>query len=205
MKIEWHEEWIDFSAEARNFMDRLLTYEPRKRLGFHGAKEVKEHTFLSETEWDKVMDAEPAFVPKVEDPESTDYFDPRGAIPQLFHDDELVAVGRPPSEASQPSQPSHHLESSPGANAQRILSRDTASTPSDDFGTFNFKNLSLLKQANDDVIKKMKSDQMVQTLGDPVLMHNRKRSLSQRIKKPSCVSTNFEPRVRSDPKTRSVY
>jgi serine/threonine-protein kinase RIM15 len=59
----------------------------------------------------------------------------------------------------------------------------------------------LLKQANDDVIKKMKSDQMVplaQTLGDPVVLHHRKRSLSQRIKKPSSVSTNFEPRVSSE-------
>lgn len=193
MKIDWHEEWIDFSAEARNFMERLLTYEPRKRLGLHGAKEVKEHPFLAEIEWDKVMDAEPAFVPNVEDPESTDYFDPRGAIPQLFHDDELIAVGRPLSEASQLS---HHLESSPGTNSQRVPSRDAISTPgSDDFGTFNFKNLSLLKQANDDVIKKMKSDQMISSLGDPVVMHHRKRSLSQRLKKPSSVSTNFEPRV----------
>lgn len=202
MRIDWHEEWIDFSAEARNFMERLLTHEPRKRLGFQGAKEIKEHAFLSEIDWDKVMDAEPAFVPHVEDPESTDYFDPRGAIPQLFHDDELVAVGRPPSEASQLS---HHLESSPGTNPQRIPSRDATSTPcSDDFGTFNFKNLSLLKQANDDVIKKMKSDQMPplgQTLGDPLVMHHRKRSLSQRIKKPSSVSTNFEPRVSPDCKT----
>jgi len=201
MKIDWHEEWIDFSAEARNFMERLLKYEPRKRLGFHGAKEVKEHSFLSEVEWDKVMDAEPAFVPNVEDPESTDYFDPRGAIPQLFHDDDLIAVGRPPSEASQHS---HHLESSPGTNTQRIPSRDATSTPgSDDFGTFNFKNLSLLKQANDDVIKKMRSDQMIplaQALGDAVVM-GRKRSLSQRIKKPSSVSTNFEPKVSSDRRT----
>lgn len=199
MKIDWHEEWIDFAAEARNFMERLLTYEPRKRLGFHGAKEIKEHSFLAEIKWDKVMDAEPAFVPHVEDPESTDYFDPRGAIPQLFHDDELIAVGRPPSEASQSS---HHLESSPGTIVKRVPSRDATSTPgSDDFGTFNFKNLSLLKQANDDVIKKMKSDQMVpsaQTLGDAVVMHHRKRSLSQRIKKPSSVSTNFEPRVSSE-------
>ncbi|KAG2054885.1 hypothetical protein BDR06DRAFT_1047252 [Suillus hirtellus] len=32
---------------------------------------------------------EAVFIPQVSDPESTDYFDPRGAIPQLFHEEDI--------------------------------------------------------------------------------------------------------------------
>jgi hypothetical protein len=71
-------------------MKRLLTLDPNERLGSGGAEEVKAHAFFAGIDWDKVTASEAAFIPQVTDPESTDYFDPRGAIPQLFHDDELI-------------------------------------------------------------------------------------------------------------------
>ena len=37
-------------------------------------------------------------------------------------------------------------------------------TPQDDFGTFNFRNLPVLKAANDDVIRKMRDEQMLPPL-----------------------------------------
>jgi serine/threonine-protein kinase RIM15 len=208
MKIDWHEEWIEFSHEARNFMERLLVYEPTKRLGINGAKEVKAHPWFAETEWDKVMQSEPAFVPNVEDPESTDYFDPRGAIPQLFQDDETVAIGVPasasdPSAVKSSSDPSSTAESPtkayPPSVGVRSALRDAVATPAiNEFGTFNYKNLPVLKQANDEVIKKLKSEHMAavtNALGDAAALHHRKRSMSRRINKPANVLTNFEMKV----------
>jgi serine/threonine-protein kinase RIM15 len=198
MRIDWHEEWIEFSQDARNFMERLLVFEPSKRLGIKGAKEVKEHSFFAAIEWEKVMQQEPQFVPQVTDPESTDYFDPRGAIPQLFQDDEAVAIGRPPSESGNPPEPPSKLHGHSGA---RSPLRDAIAAPApDEFGTFNFKNLPVLKQANDEVIKKLKSEQMAavtHALGDAAVMHHRRRSISRKINKPTNVLTNFEPKVQS--------
>ncbi|KAG8810783.1 hypothetical protein FRC17_002783, partial [Serendipita sp. 399] len=204
MKIDWHEEWIEFSQAARNFMERLLIYDPTKRLGYNGAKEVKAHAFFAEIEWDKVMQSKPQFVPEVTDPESTDYFDPRGAIPQLFHDDEPVAVNRPLSETGT------LIESPSKAQAGAAIRgplRDAVAAPApDDFGTFNFKNLGVLKQANDEVIKKLKSEQLTavtHALGDAAA-HHRRRSISRRINKPGPVLTNFDTKSMTSPPSPST-
>lgn len=195
-KIEWHEDWIEFSDEARDFMQRLMTIDPNKRLGAKGAAEVKAHPFLATIEWDKVTTTEAAFIPQVTDPESTDYFDPRGAIPQLFHDDDdQVAIANssdsPTADASSSMPP-------PSLPVPIAHSRDATSSPgSDDFGSFSFKNLPILKQANDDVIRKLKTDQLAplaHTLSDPSGFHSRKRSVSTRIKKPPSVVTTSDPK-----------
>lgn len=180
-KIEWHEDLIDFSPEVMDFMNRLMASDPKQRLGYNGASEVKEHAWLKDIDWDTVTTTEAQFVPQVTDPESTDYFDARGALPQLFQDEEPVEVtGRP--------------EDSPQTTA---ASRHSNSPANDEFGLFNFKNLPVLKQANEDVIRKLKTDQavsMTQALSDPVQMH-RRRSVS--VRKPQSLVTNPDPRVRS--------
>lgn len=177
-------------------MQQLLFLDPSLRLGSRGAEEVKAHPFFSGIDWDKVTTTEAAFIPQVTDPESTDYFDPRGAIPQLFHDDDQIAVtGQSITEipevtdiASPPAQP---IPSSSG-------SRDNVTSPSsDDFGSFSFKNLPILKQANDDVIRKLKTDQMTplsHAFSESGVTHQRKRSVSQRLKKPPSVVTNIDPK-----------
>ncbi|KAJ3511942.1 hypothetical protein NLJ89_g3814 [Agrocybe chaxingu] len=74
---------------------------------------------------------------------------------------------------------------------------------SDDFGSFSFKNLPVLKQANDDVIRKLKTDQMApitHALTEPAnYQHQRKRSVSQRIKKPPSVVTTMGPGMSAGP------
>ncbi|KDQ29312.1 Serine/threonine protein kinase RIM15 [Pleurotus ostreatus PC15] len=189
--IEWHEDWVDFSDEARDFMQRLMTLDPTQRLGAKGAEEVKAHPFLADIDWDKVTTTEAAFIPQVTDPESTDYFDPRGAIPQLFHDDDQVALTNRPGD-------SPVADTSLPPLAIPIPSRDSNISPSgDDFGSFSFKNVPILKQANDDVIRKLKTDQMApltHTLSEPGI-HSRKRSVSQRFKKPPSVITATDNKV----------
>lgn len=191
--IDWHEDWYEFSDEAHAFMQRLMTINPAVRLGSQGAEEVKAHPFFDDLEWDKVTSTEAAFIPQVTDPESTDYFDPRGAIPQLFHDDEQVAV------AGQSSQNSPVVDSSmPPPSMPIPMGGREPVTPStsDDFGSFSFKNLPVLKQANDDVIRKLKTDQMVpltHAISETTGLHSRRRSLSTRLKKPPSVVTTSDP------------
>ncbi|TFK55894.1 kinase-like protein [Heliocybe sulcata] len=193
-QIEWHEDWIEYSDEARDFMERLLTLDPSRRLGANGAGEVKDHAWFHDIEWDKVTSAEAAFIPQVTDPESTDYFDPRGAIPALFHEEEAVAV------SGQPSRESPAMSPEPGAHSTTapmpiLGNREMSTPPDEDFGAFSFKNLPVLKQANDEVIRKLRSDQMAplaHTLSDPSNLHTRKRSISQRVKKPPSVVTAID-------------
>ncbi|KXN83737.1 Serine/threonine-protein kinase cek1 [Leucoagaricus sp. SymC.cos] len=193
--IEWHEDWIEFSEEARDFIKSLLSLDPGERLGSNGAEEVKAHPFLVGIDWAKVTTTEAAFIPQVTDPESTDYFDPRGAIPQLFQDDDAIAI------ATQSSQGSPVISSAmpPPSLPVPIAHKEPASSSgSDDFGSFSFKNLPVLKQANDDVIRKLKTDQMApltHALSEPT--HNRRKSLSARIKKPPSVVTTLDSKIQA--------
>jgi serine/threonine-protein kinase RIM15 len=179
---------VEFSDEARDLMQRLMCIDPCARLGAGGADEVKGHPFFEGIEWDKVTSTEAAFIPQVSDPESTDYFDPRGAIPQLFHEED-IAISNPMDSPSLTLPP-------PAQPIPLLGSRDAAPSPaSDDFGSFSFKNLPVLKQANDDVIRKLKTDQlapMAHTLSDPVGSHSRRKSTSQRFKKPPSVVTALD-------------
>lgn len=180
-------------------MKALMTLDPNDRLGAGGADEVKRHPFFAGIDWDQVTTTEAAFIPQVDDPESTDYFDPRGAIPQLFHDDDQILQG------SAPDSPSSATSTMPPPSLPLPIA-GRSDTPlsggSDDFGSFNFKNVPVLKQANDDVIRKLKTDQMApisHALTEPILHHHRSRSVSQRIKKPPSVVTTMDPRIPAGP------
>ncbi|EGO03224.1 hypothetical protein SERLA73DRAFT_129494, partial [Serpula lacrymans var. lacrymans S7.3] len=144
---------VEFSDEVRNFMQILMTINVGTHLGANRAEEVKAHPFFKGIEWDKDTTTKAAFIPQVTDPELTDYFDPRGAIPRLFHDDYQLAL------SSQLATDSPNLTSLPS--------------------THSIPNLPILKQANDDVIRKLKMDHLVpmtHTLSDLTNMHSGKQS-----------------------------
>ncbi|EED84670.1 protein kinase response regulator receiver domain-containing protein [Postia placenta Mad-698-R] len=201
-RFEWHDDFIEMSNEAKDFIKRLLTLDPSDRLGANGADEVKTHPFFAGIDWDKVTMTEAAFIPQVTDPESTDYFDPRGAVLQLFHDNEQPQTTDSPPIGVDTINPAV-------ASAPPALANDHAASPSDDdFGSFSFKNLPVLKQANDDMIRKMKTDQMAplaQTLSEPNTGHARRKSVSARVnlKKPANVTISTDnggkPSVTSPP------
>ncbi|KAI7853588.1 hypothetical protein BDC45DRAFT_148991 [Circinella umbellata] len=96
-RIDWHEDVIEVSPEARDFMERLMTLDPEKRLGANGSDEVKNHPFFKNINWDTLLTESPAFVPQPADMEDTEYFDLRGAtmLNQHHHEDgEEGAEGR---------------------------------------------------------------------------------------------------------------
>ena len=180
-RIEWHEEDIEVSPAARDLMDRLMCSDPTRRLGARGADEVKQHAFFAGIDWATIATSEASFVPETADPESTDYFDPRGAA-QTFHDDDGVQVLKQPEPL--------HLAGAQASPISTAASREMNEViddieSQDDFGAFNFKNLPVLKQANDDVIRKLRSDSMApigQTLEGGQSMARRPRSLSIKLR-----------------------
>lgn len=189
-RVEWHEDLIEFSEEARDFMERLIVTDPYRRLGSNGAQEVKEHPFFAGIEWDKVMQSKAQFIPQVTDPESTDYFDPRGATSLLFNDEEMGQRSEA-SKCTTDSQTSEDILHVSTTQSLPVLPPPgIQSSASDDFGAFSFKNLPVLKQANDDVIRRLRSDSQAQSLAEPAMLHTRRKSLSQRIKKPTNVVTD---------------
>lgn len=193
--VEWHEDYVEISDEARDFIQRLLILDPTQRLGANGADEVKRHPFFAGIDWNAVTTTEAAFIPQVTDPESTDYFDPRGAVLQLFNEDDLLSQDNGAFTDSPQTGPQPLVSATQSAPLP-IANREAASTPSDDdFGSFSFKNLPVLKQANDDVIRKLRTDQLApltHTLSEPTPLHSRRKSISNRIKKPSSVITTME-------------
>lgn len=161
-RIEWHEDEVDISDEARDFMERLLCSDATRRLGANGSDEIKAHPFLADIEWDNLLAGQVDFVPKISDPESTDYFDPRGATAQVFDTADVVegsGTGDAPLVHRTQSAPPQRPTAAELRRAPRERS-ETAPLPSEDFGTFNFRNLPVLKQANDEVIRKLRDEQM---------------------------------------------
>ncbi|KAJ2031277.1 rim15, signal transduction response regulator [Coemansia sp. S610] len=69
----------DISPEARDFITRLLCRDPKKRLGYNGAAEVKAHPIFAGINWDTLLETQPGFVPGFVDAEDTQLFDSRGA------------------------------------------------------------------------------------------------------------------------------
>lgn len=129
-RIHWPENdedlWI--SDEARDLMERLMCTNPADRIGARGADEIKKHPFFADINWETLCTSEASFVPVVSEEISTDYFDNRGLI-ELPEELEVGnAVPDPVGES--PSSV-------------------------DDFGTFNFRNLSASKAANDQVVMDM--------------------------------------------------
>lgn len=173
-KLEWHEDVIEISREAQDFIDRLLVADPARRLGCKGASEVKAHPFLDGVDWDNLLLQPVDFVPQVNDPESTDYFDPRGATGQEDYKEkdadvtDQVATSGDPALADDPAIqqmqpiPTPFTENIEPPRAPRDRSETApAGNQHDDFGAFNFRNLTVLKQANDDVIRKLKDEQLL--------------------------------------------
>ncbi|KAI8920021.1 hypothetical protein DFJ77DRAFT_546142 [Powellomyces hirtus] len=87
-RIDWCEEEVELSSEARDLMEQFMCSDIETRLGTHGAEPVKTHLFFKETNWETLLGEEAAFVPKIKGVEDTDYFDDRGAAGIPVHEEE---------------------------------------------------------------------------------------------------------------------
>ena len=64
---------IEFTDEAKDFIDRLLNPNPKLRLGYNGIDDIKKHPFFDGIQWDKIMDLPAPFKPGGRDID-TEYF-----------------------------------------------------------------------------------------------------------------------------------
>jgi microtubule-associated serine/threonine kinase len=86
-KIDWDQLTSDvdpdssediFCQDATNLIEQLLEHDPSKRLGtLGGAYEIRTHPFCSCINWNTLLREKADFVPVLESPDDTSYFDTR--------------------------------------------------------------------------------------------------------------------------------
>ncbi|KAJ5817452.1 CheY-like superfamily [Penicillium robsamsonii] len=184
-RINWPDDPEEHtSAESLDLMNRLMTLNPRDRIGANveekfpnGGAEICSHPWLSDINWDTLLEDKAQFVPNIENPEDTEYFDARGATLQSFAEeledenspqpsvtagpdrphDALFKVRSQVNSSKRPLMPLHippHVRDARDSRSRRLSEPALA----DDFGSFNFKNLPMLEKANKDVIQKMRQE-----------------------------------------------
>lgn len=184
-RINWPDEPEELATpEAIDLMNKLMTMNPRERIGANvnekfpgGGTEIRNHPWFSDINWDTLLEDKAQFVPNLENPEDTDYFDGRGATLQAFAEElegDEHSPQPPMTPGSYPDRPHDALFKvrSQGSSFKRPLMplhipphvRDSRnrrlSEPAlaDDFGSFTFKNLPMLEKANKDVIQKLRQE-----------------------------------------------
>ena len=138
-QIAWDSD-IPIAPDAYDLMNRLMCMDRKQRLGANGVEEIKTHPYFHGIDWAHLTDTDGPFVPQLTDMASTDYFDARGAVPQLWHDD--------------------HARSSVSTDPSAVGGESVSSgsgTPNE-FGAFSYKNLPVLKQANDDMLRRIRME-----------------------------------------------
>ncbi|KAI1504458.1 hypothetical protein F5X99DRAFT_41784 [Biscogniauxia marginata] len=249
-KIMWPDEPDYVSPEAKDLMNKLLCIDPQQRLGANredkyasGGEEIRNHPWFAGMNWDTLLQDEAQFVPEPENPEDTEYFDARGATLQSFTEemeDQSSPSASTPDYPDRPHDALSRVRSQVQVNQMkrglmplhipphiRDLKSRRLSEPvaSDDFGTFAFKNLTVLEKANKELIQQLKAQAMAaqnrSTMspnsahssassappldGSPVMpvqrsLSNAKASASQRPASPSTAShANSSPSRASQP------
>lgn len=208
-KIQWPEldedldEVPQISPEARDLIEKLLNPIASERLGARdGADEIRKHPFFNGINWDTLWDEQASFIPVVDDPESTDYFDSRGAESQALPEDVLQddddkddhRSDRSYSEDSKSGRSSRagSIESNGMTRKDRgaklplhipphvrdSRNRRLSEPMNDDFGSFAFKNLPMLEKANKDTLTRIKTENLEHRNSMASEPHRRSRGLS---------------------------
>lgn len=221
-KINWPDDPEEYTTpEALDLMNKLMTLNPRERIGANveekypnGGAEIRHHPWFSDINWDTLLEDKAQFVPNLENPEDTEYFDARGATLQAFAEeledehspqqpvtagpypdrphDALFKVRSQINSIKRPLMPLHippHVRDARDSRSRRLSEPALA----DDFGSFNFKNLPMLEKANKDVIQKMRQEAMQ--------AQNRQPSSSSTVQTPL---TGSQPSLEGSPLPMSL-
>lgn len=71
------DEVIHIPDDAKNLILDLLAHDPLRRLGSIGAYEIKQHSFFSFLDWNNLLRIKAEFIPQLDGPDDTSYFDTR--------------------------------------------------------------------------------------------------------------------------------
>ncbi|SLM40643.1 serine threonine protein kinase [Lasallia pustulata] len=187
-RIMWPEEdECQVSREAQDLMKKLMTINPKERLGANmnerfksGGEEIRKHPWFDSINWKTLLEDEAQFIPAPENPEDTEYFDARGATLQAFAEELEDQMSSPVATpgADYPERPhdalsrvrsqvnTHSMKRSliplhiPAHIRDGRNRRLSEPFVNDDFGSFAFKNLPVLEKANKDVIQKLRAEAM---------------------------------------------
>jgi serine/threonine-protein kinase RIM15 len=182
-RIQWPDESEDVvSADAKDLINKLLCSDAPERLGSNrddkfasGGAEIRNHSWFQHLNWETLLQDEAQFVPQLENPEDTEYFDSRGATLQSFAEEIEDQLSPPSAPASEYPERPHDALSRVRSQVNsmkrglmplhipphvRDLKTRRLSEPvvADDFGNFAFKNLPVLEKANKDVIQKLRAE-----------------------------------------------
>lgn len=152
--IDWHKDEMNLPDEAYDFMERLLTMDPNKRLGRNGPEEVRQHPFFKDLDWNKLLTESPSFIPQPVNEEDTDYFDTRGAT--MMGQDNLQNLVMEEIKRAKAIIHEQNPDKISLIDSEEIKALDDA-----DFGTFVYKNLPVLEKANEDAIRKIRHERIV--------------------------------------------
>jgi CheY-like chemotaxis protein len=165
-RIDWYENEVSISPEARDFMERLMDTNPSKRLGANGSEEVRQHPFFKDIDWNCLLTKSPAFKPNPVNLEDTEYFDARGATMHAMMDDEDIQAQVENAKTiiqQQNETPGGSMSTTDGVSSHLSSNNRSESGASDnaDFGTFVYKNLPVLEKANEDAIRKIRHESII--------------------------------------------
>lgn len=78
--IEWPKDEEALSQDAVDVVEAMLTMDPNLR---PGPAEYKQMTYFNSIDFDDIMAKEPPFIPNVDDPQDTGYFNAKNQIQHL--------------------------------------------------------------------------------------------------------------------------
>eukprot|EP00164_Ancoracysta_twista_P002971 GFYU01003958.1.p1 GENE.GFYU01003958.1~~GFYU01003958.1.p1 ORF type:complete len:854 (-),score=245.74 GFYU01003958.1:112-2673(-) len=134
--IPWPDIPDEMSEEAADLVDKLLTLDPKKRLGANGAEEVRAHPFFEGVNWDELRKQPGPFVPQITDATDVSYFEDGTGRSGFGGEDVFLDETMTTS----------------------MLATTMAANERNQFLDFTYKNISNLKAMNNQIAEKMQFD-----------------------------------------------
>ena len=97
-------ELSSFSPEVTDLISRLLVTDASRRLGDKSIDDIKNHPWFEGIDWERISDLKPPFVPKLESPEDTSYFQERYHFTQGDEQDAEILDDIKSSATKKPSR-----------------------------------------------------------------------------------------------------
>ncbi|KAF4325573.1 hypothetical protein BBI17_000206 [Phytophthora kernoviae] len=95
-QILWPDGEKCLSLEAMDLIDKLLDPNPATRMGW---EDIQFHSFFEGVNWDTILESVPPFVPTLEGPNDTSYFNNRNLTDIFIDDDEFDVNSRSTSSS----------------------------------------------------------------------------------------------------------
>ncbi|XVF09682.1 hypothetical protein REPUB_Repub07fG0115900 [Reevesia pubescens] len=151
--IPWPKVPEEMSYEAYDLIDKLLTENPVQRLGATGAREVKQHAFFKDINWDTLARQKVMFIPST-DANDTSYFMSR----HIWNPEDEQVQGSSDFDSMTDTCSSGSLSIVQDEEGDECGSLTDFSAPTlalkYSFSNFSFKNLSQLASINYDLVVK---------------------------------------------------